>query len=330
MDAGWAWKSTIRAGTPRAKLYGFPLPAETIPDCGVPEGVWGAGAGAWAAARPIENADKTVPYILLAIAIFLYLIKLERKPGITLEREPGDQRTCAARKIRRHSGSWLAAWRREGVDDAKPCGIDPCRLRHGVLGVCRGWGRQQGAVEDVNELGSNLEVDSFLNPEVAAEIRVLRRSTRAAEIAVEVPRGCTRCIGGAGRPRGRIQYLGGRRIVAVDIVDVDVVQGLPRNKRVLTGQEIQRGAGWRHEIGSALVNREAPDLPTSGNLVFPVIQERRLRRGVDEVEGQRLRRNLLQCPHRALGVEEVLPGGPSEALRPGERAAGLQAVGEAL
>src|SRR5204863_2668310 len=80
----------------------------------------------------------------------------------------------------------------------------------------------------------------------------------------------------------------------------------------------------------ALVDRKASDLPVCKDGVPDFVQPRYFRRGVDEVEGQRQRRDILQCPHTAVGIKEVLPGGPSEAFSPGECAAGLQAVREAL
>jgi len=46
---------------------------------------------------------------------------------------------------------------------------------------------------------------SFFNPEVTPEVRVLRRSAGAAEIAIECSGRRTRCVGGAGLPRQRIQ-----------------------------------------------------------------------------------------------------------------------------
>ena len=56
----------------------------------------------------------------------------------------------------------------------------------------------------------------------------------------------------------------------------------------------------------------------------------RLGNRVDGVEVQILRRNLLELPRRALGIEEVLAFGLHEALAPGVGAASLQPVREAL
>ena len=183
------------------------------------------------------------------------------------EREPGDQRARAARKYG-HTGIGLYAARcGVSVDDAKPGRIDPCSLGHVVLGVRRGWIWQQGPIKDVDELGANLEAHPFLDPEGATEVRVLRRTAWTAEIRVKhrwSSRGGScrgaRCVGGAGRPRERIQHLYGSRIVAVDIVDVHVVQRLAGNPYVLAGQEIRGGAGWRRQELPALVDRETSDL----------------------------------------------------------------------
>src|SRR5579862_5499879 len=58
--------------------------------------------------------------------------------------------------------------------------------------------------------------------------------------------------------------------------------------------------------------------------------ERRPGYGIDGVEVQILRRNLLQLPHAALGIKEVLAVRLHEALAPCVCAAGLQTVREAL
>src|SRR6202008_3243414 len=113
------------------------------------------------------------------------------------------------------------------------------------------------------------------------------------EIVVEgADRGAGR-ISGTWRPGVRIQHLSRAQIVTVDIVHIHVVQRLARNQNIFAAQEIKRGAGGRGKVLPARIESVSADLPASGNQVFPPIQERSLGRGVEEIEGQRARWNLL-------------------------------------
>src|SRR5579862_2702171 len=117
----------------------------------------------------------------------------------------------------------------------------------------------------------------------------------------------------------------------MDIVDVAyAVKRLARNANILARQEIQRGAERRRQERATLVRREPADLPVIGESVHKFGEELGLGHRVGGVEGQHLRRNLLQFPSSALRIEEVLADRPSEALAPGVRTASLKVVRKAL
>ena len=116
----------------------------------------------------------------------------------------------------------------------------------------------------------------------------------------------------------------------MNVIYIDGVKRLSRNANVLAGEEVCRWARGRCQIRAALIERITADLPIMGDGIRPFGKERRLRNVIGEVEGQRERGNLLARPQIGLRIKEVLPGWTGIAFRPSERAAGLEAMREAL
>ncbi len=86
---------------------------------------------------------------------------------------------------------------------------------------------------------------------------------------------------------------------------------MPGTANVLALEEVRSGADGRRQELAALVIRKPADLPVFRQPAQAALRgdERRTRYGVNGVEIQILRRDLLELPHRTLRIEEVLPPG---------------------
>ena len=138
--------------------------------------------------------------------------ELDEALAITfLERNAGDQR----------SGTHTIRTGSRSSDDAKACAVQTFK---GTCRELRGRGReiastdraQLRSIKDVDELRANVQIDPFLEPEVATHIEIFRRSTESPEATKGALIGCPLAVGYV-VPRERVQNDGLGRVEAMAV-----------------------------------------------------------------------------------------------------------------
>src|ERR1700730_8983510 len=239
------------------------------------------------------------------------------------ESEAGDQRALARLLVQladhgvlRETGS--GAGRHHVVDDSETAGVItgavPGRRgeRIGGNGVAN-----LRTVEDVDELGADLKIKLFFNPEIPPEVQVLLRTARLPEIGVEKAGYCcrpnrtrTECAVGGVDPGIGIQHL---VEVRVDAAAVQILQEkrLSRHSEHLAVADIvgSGGSGGRKRKAAGVLQDRA-NLPILHQpLGYPIVEKLGARRSVVDTG---IEQEWLVCILNRLGgtvrIEDILPG----------------------